>query len=74
MTLIYKVIFTAVLTLATGVPVATAAVPAAPTLKAGTFEPPRPAPELALRGSDGRDLTLARFRGKLVLMSFGFTH
>lgn len=45
-----------------------------PALKAGVFEPPRPAPELALRGSDGRELTLARFRGKLVLMSFGFTH
>jgi protein SCO1/2 len=52
------------------------AAPAAqvPALKAGTFDPPRAAPELALRGSDGQPLTLARFRGKLVLMSFGFTH
>src|SRR5690349_20788708 len=48
---------------------------AAPTLKAGTFDPPRPAPDLAgLRASDGKDLTLARLRGKLVLMSFGFTN
>ena len=47
---------------------------AAPALKAGVFEPPRQAPEFALRGSDGNDVSLARYRGKLVLMSFGFTH
>ena len=47
---------------------------AAPALKAGVFEPPRQAPEFSLRGSDGNDLTLSRYRGKLVLMSFGFTH
>ena len=47
---------------------------AAPALKAGVFEPPRQAPEFTLRGSDGADLSLARYRGKLVLMSFGFTH
>jgi protein SCO1 len=46
---------------------------AAPALKAGVFEPPRLAPELMLRGSDGQDLQLGRYRGKLVLMSFGFT-
>ena len=50
---------------------ATAAPSAA--LKAGVFEPARQAPEFALRGSDGRELTLARFRGKVVLLSFGFT-
>lgn len=47
---------------------------AVPALKAGVFEPPRQAPEFALRGSDGAELTLARYRGKIVLMSFGFTH
>jgi len=47
---------------------------AAPALKAGVFEPPRAAPEFSLRGSDGAELTLARYRGKVVLMSFGFTH
>ncbi len=47
---------------------------AAPALKAGVFEPPRAAPEFAqLRGSDGRELKLAGHRGKVVLMSFGFT-
>ena len=38
------------------------------------FEPPRAAPEFSLRGSDGAELTLARYRGKVVLMSFGYTH
>jgi protein SCO1/2 len=46
----------------------------AAALKAGVFTPPRLAPEIALRGSDGADLKLARFRGKVVLMFFGFTH
>ena len=44
-----------------------------PALKAGVFEPPRPAPDFALRGSDGAELKLSRYRGKVVLMSFGFT-
>lgn len=66
------------LTMATGTAFAaagTSTAPAtAPALKAGVFDPPRPAPELSLRGSDGRELNLALFRGKLVLLSFGFTH
>ncbi len=43
-------------------------------LKAGVFIPPRPAPEFSLRGSDGADLKLTRYRGKVVLLAFGFTH
>lgn len=50
------------------------AAPAAPLLKAGVFDPAQPAPEFALQGSDGADLTLARFKGRLVLLVFGFTH
>src|SRR4051795_2439576 len=46
----------------------------APAFKAGVFEPPRQAPEFTLRGSDGSELTLARYRGKVVLLQFGFTH
>lgn len=46
----------------------------APQLKAGVFEPAHPAPEFSLRGSDGAELKLARYRGKLVLIVFGFTH
>lgn len=46
----------------------------APALKAGEFTPPRAAPEFSLQGSDGARLNLQRFRGKIVLMAFGFTH
>jgi protein SCO1/2 len=45
-----------------------------PRLKAGVFEPAQPAPEFALKGSDGAALNLARFKGKLVLLTFGFTN
>jgi protein SCO1/2 len=45
----------------------------APTLRAGVFDPPRGAPEFALRGSDGAELSLARFRGKVVILGFGFS-
>jgi protein SCO1/2 len=43
-------------------------------LKSGAFEPPRMAPELNLSGSDGSALQLARFRGKVVVLGFGFTN
>jgi protein SCO1/2 len=45
----------------------------APALRAGVFEPPREAPAFVLQGSDGAELTLARFRGRVVLLAFGFT-
>src|SRR2546423_9540222 len=44
-----------------------------PALKAGVFDPPRLAPEFSLRGSDNSEVTLARYRGKIVLMAFGYT-
>jgi protein SCO1/2 len=44
-----------------------------PALRAGVFDPPRLAPELSLAGSDGRELTLDRYRGKVVVLAFGFT-
>jgi protein SCO1/2 len=50
------------------------AVAANDRLKAGVFEPAQPAPEFALKGSDGAALNLARFKGKLVLLVFGFTN
>lgn len=50
------------------------AAPATPALKAGVFEPARAAPEFSLSGSDGQALSLARHRGKLVLLVFGFTN
>lgn len=45
----------------------------APTLKAGEFSPPRQAPDFSLQGSDGRELKLSRYRGKVVVLGFGFT-
>lgn len=45
----------------------------APVLKAGTFDPPHLAPDFALKGSDGQDLRLSRYKGKVVLLGFGFT-
>ena len=43
-------------------------------MRAGAFNPPRDAPDFALPGSDGSRVTLARYRGKIVLMTFGFTY
>jgi protein SCO1/2 len=43
------------------------------TLKAGVFSPPRLAPDFTLRGSSGSDLALNSYRGKVVLLSFGYT-
>lgn len=49
------------------------AAPSPTALKAGVFEPPHPAPEFTLQGSDGADLKLSRYRGKVVLLFFGFS-
>jgi protein SCO1 len=43
-------------------------------LKAGTFDPPRMAPDFTLEGSDGTKLTLGEYRGKVIVLGFGFTH
>jgi protein SCO1/2 len=43
-------------------------------LVAGAFNPPYAAPDFTLSGSDGSKVTLARFRGKVVLLTFGFTN
>jgi protein SCO1/2 len=42
-------------------------------LRAGAFDPPRQAPELALQGSNGSELNLNRYRGKVVVLGFGYT-
>ena len=49
-----------------------AAGPAA--FKAGVFDPPRQAPDFVLQGSDGHELRLSRYRGKVVLLAFGYSH
>jgi protein SCO1/2 len=42
-------------------------------LKAGIFNPARDAPDFSVRGSDGTSLTLSHFRGKVVVLGFGYT-
>lgn len=44
-----------------------------PALKAGIFSPPRAAPDFTLQGSDGSELKLSRYRGKVVVLGFGYT-
>ena len=44
------------------------------SLVAGVFSPPRLAPDFSLSGSDGTTLKLSRYRGKVVLLSFGYTY
>jgi len=44
-----------------------------PGLKSGVFNPPRSAPDFSLRGSDGSEFKLSRYRGKVVALGFGFT-
>ena len=41
--------------------------------KAGAFDPPRQAPELALKSSNGDALNLSPLRGKVIVLGFGFT-
>jgi protein SCO1/2 len=42
-------------------------------LKAGIFNPAREAPDFSVRGSDGAALTLSHYRGKVVVLGFGYT-
>jgi protein SCO1/2 len=42
-------------------------------LKAGIFNPARDAPDFSVRGSDGAPLILSRYRGKVVVLAFGYT-
>jgi len=44
------------------------------SLKAGVLTPVMAAPALKLAGSDGKPLDLQRFRGKVVLLAFGFSN
>jgi protein SCO1/2 len=41
--------------------------------KSGEFDPPRQAPDFSLQGSDGSELGISRYRGKVVLLAFGYT-
>jgi protein SCO1/2 len=50
-----------------------APVASAPALKAGVFDPPREAPLFSLQSSGGGTLELRSYRGKVVILGFGFT-
>ena len=41
--------------------------------KSGVFEPPRAAPEIVLPASTGKDFRLSQYRGKVVVLEFGYT-
>jgi len=43
-------------------------------LKSGVFDPPRLAPDFVLAGSNGANIELNDYRGKLVALGFGFSH
>jgi protein SCO1/2 len=51
-----------------------AEVAAAGTLRAGAYDPPRAAPDFALPEAGGSLVRLSDHRGKVVLLTFGFTH
>jgi protein SCO1/2 len=60
--------------LSAGAAVLPAAQPAgAEELRAGVFSPARPAPDFKLKGSDGSEVSLDRYRGKIAIVVFGFT-
>jgi protein SCO1 len=44
-----------------------------PPLKAGVFSPARLAPDFSLQGSNGAAAKLSDYRGKVVLLGFGFS-
>jgi protein SCO1/2 len=46
----------------------------APQMKAGVLSPVMAAPALELDGTDGRPLDLGRYRGKVVMLAFGFSN
>jgi protein SCO1/2 len=48
-------------------------VQADPGFRSGTFDPPREAPAFILDGSNGKKLSLHDYRGKVVILQFGYT-
>ncbi len=47
---------------------------ATPSFKAGVFDPPRQAPDFTLQGTQGQAFKLSQYRGKVVLLAFGYSH
>jgi protein SCO1/2 len=44
-----------------------------PDLKSGVFDPPRLAPDFSLQGSHGSEFKLSQYRGKVIVLGFGYT-
>lgn len=59
--------------LASSAETAKLAAPPGDLFKAGTLSPVMPAPSLPVQGTDGKPVDLARFKGKVVLVAFGFS-
>jgi protein SCO1/2 len=69
-----KLLLAFVMLSAAAVALADPAAIARPALKAGSLSPVMAAPRLELQGTDGRPLGLERFKGKVVLLAFGFSN
>ena len=54
--------------------VSSAAAASQPSMKGGVFDPPRAAPEIVLPSSNGSPFKLSNYRGKVVVLEFGYTH
>ena len=54
--------------------VAVAAVAGGATFRSGAFEPARPAPDFALPATSGAEFQLSGARGKVILLTFGYTN
>jgi protein SCO1/2 len=65
-----RIVTSVVLTLAA---IVAAPVAGAAALKAGVFDPPREAPQFSLQSSAGGNVELRSYRGKVVILGFGFT-
>jgi protein SCO1/2 len=59
--------------LAAAAAVSAGAAHGAEKLKSGTFDPPRMAPQIAQKAADGKDFALDKYRGKVVVLEFGYT-
>ena len=59
---------------ASAFPAAATGEPVRPALKAGVLTPAYIAPDFSLRSSNGSAVTLSHYRGKVVLLAFGFTN
>jgi cytochrome oxidase Cu insertion factor (SCO1/SenC/PrrC family) len=68
-----QVLATAMLVALVAVALAAAATPNFDAMQIQPYEPPKPAPALALPDLDGRTVQLQDFRGKVVLLFFWAT-